>query len=206
MKKELFLSLMTICLCGCSSNNSIPATPKGKMDCYSIHVANGSSSGTYYTYSASYSKVYEYKSINGDSLYVNQYIQDSNYYLDTVQNVKIKAYPNRYTQECVEYTFNRFIGFLTLEYNYYLDLEARIIDSEIKWSKYEYDTNPEVITDLSVNNSEAYECAKKSYYLVNTYASEFYTLKLDLTEHGLDRHTYTLVGDDSSITYTEKWF
>ena len=130
------------------------------------------------------------------------------YDYNTLNDCIIRAYPDKYTSEFEEYSFSKFVGFLTRENNYYLDLGARTIDEETKWSEYKYTTDPTTVSEGTSNNKEAFNCAKSNYYqnLSNYYDSQYITLRLDLTDSTLERHTYTMLGEDSIITYTAKWF
>ncbi len=142
MKRNLVLgSLLVSCvLCGCSSGETAAQT-KGIVDCYSISVRNGSSTFFDKTYSASYTEVHEFKSSKGASIYT----ENLSYSSDT----KIYLYNNRYASDYVEYSYVGFIGYLTVECNYYLDLDNRLIDSEIKYSEYLYSENPTIDKKLT---------------------------------------------------------
>ena len=183
--------------------NSTKDATKGVVDCYQISVANGGSTLFTKTYQATYSKVYEYKDENGKSIYTSaRYISYNSSHTD----LPIRVYPDRYTNDYTEYTFSKFVGYLTVEYNYYLDLDNRMIRSETKWSEYKYESNPiDSSNEGTPDNKEAYNAVQNGYYqAVSGYDSA--TLKLDLTESGLIRNTYTKLGEDSIITYTAKWF
>ena len=206
MRKLILLSLAAICLAGCSSNGTAGRT-SGTIDCYSIRVTEGGATVFSETYSAGYSKVYEYKSADGEKIYTSTYFHyfDSN--TPTQNDSIIRAYPDKYTSEFKEYSFSKFIGFLTRENNYYLDLGARTIDEETKWSEYKYSTNPTFVYEDTPNNKEAFNCAKSNYYQdFSGYNSQYITLRLDLTESTLERHTYTILGENSIIAYTAKWY
>ena len=208
MKKIILLSLAAVCLAGCSSNgvnNGAAGGTSGKIDCYNIRVTEGGTTVFSETYSAGYSMVYEYVSADGSKLYASSY-----YAYSTGSEIKysvIRAYPDKYTSDYKEYTYSKLIGFLTRENNYYLDLGARTIDSETKWSEYKYTANPTQVPEGTVvNNKDAISCAKKGYYQDLNFYSDYTTLRLDLTESSLERHTYTMLGEDSIITYRAKWF
>ena len=190
--KILVLFIATVGLVGCS--NSDHSGGKGVIDCYSIRVTNGGSTVFTGNYYAGYATVYEFKSADGKTIYTGQGVSDSS----------INVYADRYTNTYVTYTFSRFVGYLTVENNYYLNLDSRTIDSEVKWSEYKYESNPSTAYP-DANNKEAYSCAKKGYYENIGYGSGS-NLRLDLTESSLERHTYTKLGDDSIITYVTKWF
>ena len=209
MKKVIFLLIAMIGLTSCSSNNGGGA--KGKIDCYSIRVTEGGSLVYDFTYFASYEFVYEYISSDGKQLYINEKPQYQKYNpamgINTVENCTIRVFSDRYTNDYVEYSFSKFIGFLTVEHNYYLDLKARSIDAEIKWSEYKYESDP--IDKGDSDNKNAIAFAKKGFYLINNSSigiTDYVSLRLDLTESSLERHTYTLLGEDSIIAYSSKWF
>ena len=210
MKKTLTAGLLMLScvLCGCS-NGGTTAQTKGTVDGYSIRVTNGGSSIFSGTYNASYSRVYEYKNSIGDSIYTNYRIVCYNYDTGVPNDAVIYSYKDRYTNEYVEYSYVGFIGWLTVENNYYLNLDDRIIDSETKWSEYLYSSNP---SEDKADNKKAYQCAQKNYYQVSTKGyndangKSFYPLKMDITEKTLERHSYTKLGEDCVITYTAKWF
>ena len=205
--KILMLLIATLGMAGCSSNSAAGGTT-GKVDCYSIRVTEGGSSVFSATYSAGYSLVYEYKSADGKKLYSASHIYYIDYNTSTQKDAVIRAYPDKYTNDYTEYSFSRFVGFLTRENNYYLDLGARTIDSETKWSEYKYANDPTTVSEGASNNKEAYSCAKSNYYqdIGSSSYQEYVTLRLDLTESSLERHSYTMLGEDSIVTYTAKWF
>ncbi len=194
----LFFMLFTLTAC-----NSTKDATKGVVDCYQISVSNGGSTVFSRTYQSSYSRVYEYKDANGNNIYINKRYQSYN---GAQSDLPIYVYFNKYDNDYTEYTFSKFIGYLTVEYNYYLDLDNRMITSETKWSEYKYKSNPTNSSDDGTpDNKEAYRDAQKGYYQA-TFDGVNVTLKLDLTESNLIRNTYTKLGEDSIITYTAKWF
>ena len=195
--------------CNSVPSNSNAGSNKGKVDCYSIEVKSGGSNVFRANYQSLSSSVYEYKSNDGSAIYLNNrltysYINGSGEVVNA--DMVVRGYPSRYKSEFITYHYSRLVGYLTNEKNYILDLGARTIDCENKWSEYLYDKNPDTTVD-SISNPEAYRCAKRAYYVVNSYgSSEFYEIKLDLVESGLDRHSYIQLGDDCVITYVTKWF
>ena len=202
MKKLLVICLLVVSLilCACSGHNM--GQTKGVIDCYSISVNNGGSTVFSATYSTGYTEVHEYKNDNGDSIYTDGRIVD--YYNNA--SVTICVYKDRYTDKFSEYYYSGFIGWLTVEYNYYLDLDNKLIESEIKWSKYLYSSNP---TDDEADNKKAYNCARKNFYLVPAggyYIYNNYELRLDMDESSLERHSYIKIGEDCIISYNAKWF
>lgn len=207
MKKLLFTVFAALSLVSCANTAG-----SGVIDCYSINVKNGGSSVFSQTYQATFSYVFEYKSAAGDALYMsnrygrNQYNPETDTY--SVQYVPIHVFPNRYTSNYVEYAFSRFVGYLTLERNYYLDLVNKTIDSEMRWSEYKYENPPQnPIGSETFDNRDAFACACKNYYYETLSTSDDYAImRLDLLESSLSRHSYTYCGADSVISYVKKWF
>lgn len=202
----LILLVSAIGLIGCSKNSAAGGT-NGKVDCYSIRVTEGSSIVFNETYNLGYSEVHEYKSADGKKIYTSNRFLYIDHIDDYPKDSVIRAFPDKYTNDYTEYSYSRFVGFLTVENNFYLDLGARTIDSEIKWSEYKYASVPAFPDGIS-NNKEAYSCAKSNYYLFDNISSntQYVSLRLELTESSLERHTYTMLGQDSIITYKAKWF
>ena len=209
MKRILLVAIASFGLVGCAYN----AGGSGRVDCYSIQVKGSMGAVLNGTYQTSYSWVFEYKNEKGQTLYTNErylYVardpEKGNHAADTT----IRAYPNRFTNDYVEYCFNRFVGFVTVENNFYYDPGSRTIDSETKWSECKYESDPTTLEDgMKANNKEAYDCAKRNYYQeTGRYSSqpEYFDLRLDLTESSLERHTYIQLGNDAIVTYTAKWF
>ncbi len=205
MKKCLLIVIAALGLTGCSTNN-VPGKTNGWIDCYSITVQNGGNTIFNQTYQVASSEVWEYKNDKGESLFVDSRPQYTDYD-NTKVDCTIAAYPSRYESIYVEYTFSRFVGYLTMERNYYLDLSGRTIDSETKWMKYKGDKDSAPYPEVGMaNNEEAYACAKKNYYQLGGFYAQSVYLSLDSNLSSLERHTYTQVGSDSVITYTAKWF
>ena len=213
MKSKLFkllsLGMVSLSLVGCSPAGG----STGRVDCYSITV--GSSS---VTYSLTTSSVYEYTNDKGESIYTSfrsqGYIYNrttSNY--TTVDN-DIAFYLDRSKTDYTLYEFSGLVGYLYEEHNYYLNLDSKTIDQEIKYQKY---TGPEKEATLSdkttvqLNHEKAFSGASKGYF--TTTSSEIkisddqnaVRVYKDYNDSRLERHTYTMV-DDSTITYVPKWF
>ena len=205
MKRNLVLGLLLApcALCGCSSGETTIQT-KGIVDCYSIRVTSGTSTVFYAEYSAGYAEVHEYKSSKGDSIYTDS----PDYQTSSV----IRLYNNRYTNDYIEYSYVGFVGYLTIEKNYYLDLDNKLVDSEVKYSEYLYSENP--VADKKADNKKAYDCAEKNYFIKSSFSgvndpdTEEYVciLRTDLVEKSLMRHSYMKLGEDSVIDYKAKWF
>lgn len=205
-KFVILFSLMFCLLCGCS-NKDIPTT--GIIDCYSVEITDENSTSFRGKYSTSYSSVYEYKNSYGETLYSNEY---STFKIDDEKKQKapIYLYPNKYSEDYVEYSFVRFVGYLFVEYNYYLDLDNGYLDIATEWSEYLYEKNPNDV-DESANNREAYKKASQGYYQIENdywYSQEnpHYSVKADLLDISLSRHSYKKLGDNSTVDFVPKWF
>lgn len=106
-KFVILFSSMFWLLFGCS-NKDIPTT--GIIDCYSVEITNERSSSFYGKYSTSYSRVYEYKNSYGETLYSdgrNTFKTDDG----KEQKAPIYLYPNKYSEDYVEYSFVRLVGY-----------------------------------------------------------------------------------------------
>ena len=211
---------------GCEKDG---ANNSGKIDCYSI---NGQ---TYQTWTK---EVYEYKNEAGEAIYTDTYLtydyynKDPNYYRDyeiTEKENTISVYKNRYTEEYTTYTFSKFVGWVTVEKNLYYDVNAKILDEEVRCSEYKYEKNPDANSE-NVDNKAAYSAIKKyGYYCFRELRSAnssslskgFFkgssysyeekkvtpaSIRLDLAESGLSRHEYTIFSESDTITYRAKWF
>ena len=122
--KLLSLGMVSLSLVGCSPAGG----STGRVDCYSITV--GSSS---VTYSLTTSSVYEYTNDKGESIYTSFPAWNSSYN-------HIAFYLDRSKTDYTLYEFSGLVGYLYEEHNYYLNLESKTIDQEIKYQKY---TGPE---------------------------------------------------------------
>lgn len=206
MKKSKLIILTTtiLMLCSCSSGTNTKNNTQGIIDCDSIKAKTDSNTILEKTYSSSLARVYKYQSASGDSIYTSFRLAYNG--ADTF----IYVHKNQYSSNYVKYTYSSFIGWLTCETNYYLDLDNRIIDIETKYREYLYDTNP---NDEKANNKKAYSCAKKNYYanysgyrLDEIEVKYYFYLKTDLLEKSLERHSYIKLGADTVVEYKAKWF
>lgn len=213
---------------GCEKDG---ANNSGKIDCYSV---DG------YRYETWTQGVYEYKSESGEVIYTDSYLtynyynKDPNDYRDyeiTEKENTISVYKNRYTEKYTTYTFSKFVGWVTVERNYYFDVNAKTLDREIKFSEYKYEKNPDADSENkkeNVDNKAAYNAIKKygyyCFYESWNHSSSFGTskgsnglvgkdtiakpasIRLDLAENGLSRHEYTIFSESDTITYRAKWF
>lgn len=204
MKKIASILLVSLLLCGCSSNQEKTAPAKGKIDCSYISVENSGHNVFYGSYGSDHSPVYAYKSADSEMIYANQGFSTSG-----EEKFVLSVYKDKYSKEHKEFVFDGFVGWLTLESNYYLDLDTRTIDCETKYSEYLYDENPDG-EKAEADNKKAFACAKKGYYqtLINFYRDEngnFYgELRTYSSPSALVSHKYISVGSDSVITYKVK--
>ena len=207
MKKIFLLSLLTISLASCSNS--------GIIDCYSIEVYG------HFTkrYDESTSSVYQYSSMNGEKIYTNEHFLTSEYDPDTGLTVEkdltLRVFQTRFSDYFTEYTYSRKVGELVVQENYYFNTNSRIIDQETRWIENKYPQNYNASSEDEVeyyDNEMAFECAQEGYFQdfqqgyddeTETYCM---TLYLDIVDSSLERHTYTQLGEDSVVTYVEKWF
>ena len=212
---------------GCEKDG---ANNSGKIDCYSI---NGQ---MYQTWTQ---KVYEYKSESGEVIYTDTYLtyywydyNDEGTAYDTIEKENtISVYKNRYTEKYTTYTFSKFVGWVTVERNYYFDVNAKTLDREIKFSEYKYEKNPDADSENkkeNVDNKAAYNAIKKygyyCFYESWNYSSPLgiskgsngqvgkdtianpASIRLDLAENGISRHEYKIFSESDTIMYRAKWF
>lgn len=201
--------MVSLSLVGCSPAGG----STGRVDCYSITV--GSSA---VTYSLTTSSVYEYTNDKGESIYTSYretfYRRNRTTNEYTTYDADIAFYLDRSKTDYTVYEFSGLVGYLYEEHNYYLNLESKTIDQEIKYQKY---TGPEKETTLSdkttvqLNHEKAFSGASKGYFTsysstiqINDDQNALRVYK-DYNDSRLERHTYTMV-NDSTITYVPKWF
>ena len=205
MKKIFLLSLLTISLASCSNS--------GVIDCYSIEVYGLFTK----RYKESTSNVYQYSSMNGEKIYTNEHFLTSEYDPDTGLTVEkdltLRVFETRFSDYFTEYTYSRKVGELVIENNFYFNTNSRIIDQEIRWIENEYPQNYEASEEVEYyDNTLAFEYAQEGYFqdFKQGYDDEtetyYMTLYLDRVDSSLERHTYTQLGEDSAVTYVEKWF
>lgn len=203
---------------GCEKDG---ANNSGKIDCYSI---NGQ---TYQTWAK---KVYEYKNEAGEAIYTDSCQEKDLFEMYSLQDLanEIHVYKQKGAVEFQVYTFSKFVGWVTVERNYYFDVNAKTLDREIKFSEYKYEKNPETDNeDDNPDNKSAYRAIRENgYYCYREITSQFSVQKkigfetlydserskyqaaiyLDLAESGLSRHEYTIFSESDTITYRAKWF
>lgn len=205
MKKIFLLSLLTISLASCSNS--------GIIDCYSISV-NGFFTKTY---KESTSNVYQYSSMNGEKIYTNEHFLTSENDPDTGLTVEkdltLRVFPTRFSDYFTEYTYSRKVGELVVVENYYFNTNSRIIDQETRWIENKYPQNYDASEEVEYyDNTLAFEYAQEGYFqdFQQGYDEETETdykiLYLDMVDSSLERHTYIQLGEDSVVTYVEKWF
>ena len=206
-KKILFAGCMAFifALAGCS--NGVKAQTTGVVNCYYLEVDVGGQTFSNH-YSQTYSEVYEYKDDNGNAIYASTQVSWNRYDEATGKYktcTSLWVYRDRYTTEYTEYKYVRLVGQLMEEHNFYLDLDKRVIDSETKWSECRHEqSSSSSDSSMSYDNHEAYQKAKTGYFQSDSI--NYNSIKLDLAQKGLERHTYTILSEDSVITYRAKWF
>ncbi len=220
MKKSVcLLAVLSGCLlCGCSD---LSKNTSGIVDYYSIDVSDLSSSSYSMKYAVTYSKVYRYKNFStGECVYTDERssLAPDYYHYDSGKecNFKIWVYEDKYSDQYSEYTYDGFIGYLTKENNYYLDLDNNIIITEVKWSEYKQEHNPADYTEAqsSADNSAAYKCASLNYYptsslTVSSIQGKYvyaYSFIREINEKSLERRSYLKFNDNFVIAYQAKWF
>ncbi len=207
-RKILCLSSLTFFLLSGCSNGSIPTN--GVIDCYSVEIIQSGREVYARRYSTDYSPVYEYKNSTGDFLYSSSYRQKTVEEENRIIDGYIRFYQSKYSEEYVEYTFVRFVGWLFVENNYYLDLDKGYLDIATEWSEYLYEKNPD--GKENADNKEAYQKAKTGYYQVGSfsYSDEkdvpYCSARADLLDISLSRHSYKKLGDDCTVNFVPKWF
>lgn len=207
--KLLSLGMVSLSLVGCSPAGG----STGRVDCYSITV--GSSS---VTYSLTTSSVYEYTNDKGESIYTSfragEYIHNRTTNEYTFVDNDIAFYLDRSKTDYTLYEFSGLIGYLYEEHNYYLNLDSKTIDQEIKYQKYTGSEKEATLLDkttVQLNHEKAFSGASKGYFTTTSSTFEIsdgqYAVRVykDYNDSRLERHTYTMV-DDSTITYVPKWF
>lgn len=140
MKRPLILTLtmMGCLLTSCSGGKF--ANTKGVIDCYTINAVSGEDTVFNAIYSQTYSPVYEYQNNEGKSIYLDYNIQSDEV---GAKVIPIRFFKNRYQTDYEQYNYVGFVGWITQEKNYYLDIDDRVIDKEMKWSEYRYQKNPD---------------------------------------------------------------
>lgn len=153
--KKVFLSVISFTLIGCSLQDSHDISDSW-IECTRINKYPDTYSKYEFVNSFSAIKVYEYKNSDNEYIYANKaYVSDEGSYLPIiVSDAKDYSY-----YECV-----RFIGYLERADNYYININEKKIHHEIVFTECDKPFDGMDEYD-SANNKEAYECAKKGYYI-----------------------------------------
>ena len=207
--KLLSLGMVSLSLVGCSPAGG----STGRVDCYSITAGLLTM-----TYSLTTSSVYEYTNNKGESIYTSFRAQGDIYNRTTKNNTTvdydIAFYLDRSKTDYTIYQLSGLVGYLYEEHNYYLNLDSKTIDQEIKYQKY---TGPEKETTSSdgtvthFDHEKAFSGASKGYFTTTSSTFEIsdgqYAVRIykDYNDSRLERHTYIMV-DNTPITYVPKWF
>ena len=192
MKKAFLASLMIVCLSGCSA-----APHSGQIFCKTIQ-AKGDGVYFYECSGETYDDVYEFINKAGDVLYTDYMPATLYHYTNWVGWIPdpIKVYDTKDSKEYVLYEFSRSVGRIAVTKNYYLDLKTRTVESEFIYSDAAI-SNPRGPEDTTAE--EAYECAKKVYYHLDSSDAIY----LDETPKGFEYHLFETYGKEVEITYTE---
>ncbi len=143
------------------------------IDCYSV---NG------YAYAVDASPVQEYQAADGSSIYTNVHSYET-----------INVYPDHASDNYIVYNYVRFVGNISKETSYRVNLATRTIDTITKYL--------ERAQEDKGNNKEAYQKAKTGYYNLYEYGSSPSTVFLNPCDTSLERHSYQVVGLDDTIKY-----
>lgn len=193
MKKTLLTSLLVVCLSGCSTNF-------GKINCQTIDVKEDGTSIFNGSHLESFAAVYEYVCDGHGVIYTDYKPTRQVYKGDNKMEsipLPIYVYATAESRDYVKYEFSGEIGPIAYIVNYYLDLNARTVETEY------------VYTDSAIsysqfrqmqNAGEAYECAKKDFYHMGTSPDRIY---LDRDQKGLECHYFHNFSEEAEITYTE---
>ena len=213
MKSKLFkllsLGMVSLSLVGCSPAGG----STGRVDCYSI-----TTESTQLKYYLATSFVYEYTNNKGESIYTSFRAQGRIYNgttsTYTTFDNDIAFYLDRSKTDYTIYQFSGLVGYLYEEHNYYLNLDSKTIDQEIKYQKYTGPEKEETLsnnTTVQLNHEKAFSGASKGYFTTTSSTFEIsdgqYAVRIykDYNDSRLERHTYIMV-DNTPITYVPKWF
>ncbi|GEM_PF-1504270 len=233
MKKSLLLAVgLFPLLMSCGNQNAQnAANGKGIIDCYSIVLKQNGASIFSETYAFSVDGVFEYKNSDGELIYTNifSFDNENSDFANKVYRWKsLHVYKDRYVTdvnyEGEEYKFSKFVGHVSIESNYYLNLDTKMVDSETKWGEWkasdenkasnstssDSSSTPSPYEELMKNpdNKKAYECLKTNFYptLSHSDSDSSMAIVLDSAIKGAEFHTYFKYGDDVVASYTAKWF
>lgn len=150
-------------------------------------------------YRTSYSEVYIFEDADGKPLYVDTFTGR----FDASQR-KIKVRTSPYSEEYTDYNYVGFAGYLAQETRLFVDLDNRVVDTQVKWLEYKSDEKPEssyLTLKAKYTSKEVYDNVKKNGYY---HCSESDTIVLGVTENGLELHDYIMYTEDCFLNYTLK--
>ncbi|MCR5308660.1 MAG: hypothetical protein K6E21_00925 [Bacilli bacterium] len=177
--KKIILLLALTGLTACSKAGG----SKGVIECSMIKIS-GSESQTF-TQKTEDSKIYEYKNSKDDVIYLDHLLEE------------FKAIS--YKTENSIYKFSRLVGFITVEYRYYLHLESKTVEICTKYVEYGETKSPD---GGDPNAKEAYKCAKKRFVSRDYVSSS--TIYIDDVNFNLEQNYYIKLGENSYISYVPK--
>ena len=233
MKKSLLLAVgLFPLLMSCGNQNAQnAANGKGIIDCNSIELKQNGSTIFSKEYSFSPDGVFEYKNSDGEFIYTNNFVLDnenSDFTNNDIRWKSLRVYKDKYVidpeDKVEEYKFNKFVGYVSIENNYYLNLDAKMVDCETKWGEWkasgenkassttssDSSSTPSPYEKVLANpdNKKAYECLKTNFYptLSHSSSNDEMMIVLDLAKKGGEYHSYFKYGDDVVASYEAKWF
>lgn len=192
MKKTLLASLVVVCLSGCSAHF-------GKINCQTVDVKEDGISVFHGSHLKNFAAVYEYVCYGHGVIYTDYKPTRQVYKADhTMESIPlpIYVYATAESRDYLKYEFSGEIGPIAYVVNYYLDLNARTVETEYVYtdSALSYSEFRQV-----QNAGEAYECAKEDYYHIG-YSDHIY---LDRNQKGLECHYFDTFSEEAEIIYTE---
>lgn len=135
------------------------------IDCDSIRMNQDNYNFEEYQYYFNTSSVFEYKTKDGKVIYMNKRTF-AVINLKTVE-VAIRIHKDKTFMNYDLYSYSRFIGFITNEIHYYLELEKEMIRIETSWHEYVGEAPFKVENNEIPNNKETWECAQKGLLYID---------------------------------------
>ena len=182
----------------------------GRIDCYKIYEG-----GHTYQYHFVEKPVYEYTNEKGESIYTNFYRNYTNTGMK-VPSLPLLLFSNRFSTEYTTYNFSKYVGYVYEEYNYYLNLDSKTLDQEVKYRKYTGSVKETTFNneEITFNHDKAMSGVSKGYYTEydnNSYYIDGETIDgcviyKELHNTKTERHVYKMYGDATDISYVPKWF
>jgi hypothetical protein len=205
MRKIFKLGMVLCALALCSCNN---VEPTKKLNCNTISIKEDEKTIFEGHSDSLVLGVYEYKNSKGDSIYTDTHLTVNYYCSQDVDKVNptIHVYENSSLENYEVYNYVGLIGWVSQEYNFYLDPDERSVETEVICKEYSSNSN---LDGKVHDNKKAYECSKKEYYkltndILGSYDNYYYDLKKDSAQSAYERHSYFEYGENSIVDYTLK--